>query len=187
MHNAATMRSLFSLALALPLASALPVEPRDAPQFVITDLKATFPYPDGPYGVPAVDSFVNMAVTYPDPSSPTTATTTTSCRLAWPRGIDPGPTAWTPCADPALQVRLPADGWTRTTNFTVELWETLTPSGTGLDASNLLTHNPNDPDAYLLCIQMGKFNPLTCTLTGPMGQRQRQVVMPAVEESSRPA
>lgn len=216
------MRSLFPLAFALPLASAHPVEPRDAPQFVITDLGATFPYPNSPYGVPSVDSVLTISVTYPDPSSPTESTLSTTCSLNWPKGTDPAPTAWTPCVDPALQLRLPTDGWTRTTNFTVELWETLTPSGyvdgtdresnsgfgllmilnrvgllidiilhrTGLVASQLLTSdlgNPSDPNAYMFCIQKGKFNPLTCTLTGPTGQIQRQVVMPAVGENSRPA
>ncbi|KAI1160049.1 hypothetical protein F5B18DRAFT_634295 [Nemania serpens] len=190
MHTASAMRSLFPLAFALPLASAHPVEPRDAPQFVITDLGATFPYPNSPYGVPSVDSVLTISVTYPDPSSPTESTLSTTCSLNWPKGTDPAPTAWTPCVDPALQLRLPTDGWTRTTNFTVELWETLTPSGTGLVASQLLTSdlgNPSDPNAYMFCIQKGKFNPLTCTLTGPTGQIQRQVVMPAVGENSRPA
>lgn len=184
------MRSLLPLALALPLASAHPVERQQGSQFVITNLGATFPYPNSPYGVPAIDSFVTISVNYPDPSSPTESTLDTTCTLRWPRGTDPGPTAWTPCADPALQFRLPVNGWTSTTNFAVELWETLTTSGTALDASHILTSSPgntSDPNTYMFCLQMGKFNPLTCTLTGPMGQSQRQVVMPTVEEGSRPA
>ncbi|KAJ8115614.1 hypothetical protein ONZ43_g4629 [Nemania bipapillata] len=184
------MRSFIPVALALPAAFTHPLKSRDAPEFVITDLGATFPYPQGPYGVPSVNSNLVISVTYPDPSSTTGATLSTTCSLNWPKGTDPAPTEWTPCADPALQFRLPADGWTSTTNFTVELWETLTASGNGLEGSQLIVDdpaNPSDPDAYIFCLQKGKFNPLTCTLTGPFGQTQRTVVIPAAEESSRPA
>ncbi|KAI0403088.1 hypothetical protein F4802DRAFT_323743 [Xylaria palmicola] len=174
----------------LPLAYALPLEPRDAPEFTITGLSATFPYPSSPYGDPTVDSHLDISVTYPDPASSTGATLSTTCSLNWPEGTDPAPTAWTPCADPSLQFRLPAEGWTSTTKFTVELWEELTAAGTGLDASHLITSNPgnpSDPNAFMFCVQKGKFNPLTCTLTGPFGQAPRTVVLPAVEQSSRPA
>ncbi|KAI1747011.1 hypothetical protein F4782DRAFT_522749 [Xylaria castorea] len=174
----------------IPLALALPLESRDAPEFIITDLRATFPYPYPPYGLPSVNSLVDISVTYPDPASSIGNALNTTCSVGWPAGTDPAPTEWTPCASPSLQFRLPANGWTSTTNFTVEFWETLTSSGTGLDASHILTSdigNPSDPNAYLFCIQKGKFNPLTCTLTGPMGQTQRTVVLPAVEQSSRPA
>lgn len=114
----------------LPLALALPLESRDvAAQFTITDLQATFPYPEGPYGDPEVDSFVNIHVTYPDPASDSGATLSTPCSVSWPRGTDPGPTDWSVCDDPSVQFRLPSDGWVRTTNFTAEIWQTLTDSG----------------------------------------------------------
>ncbi|KAI0878533.1 hypothetical protein GGS24DRAFT_443242 [Hypoxylon argillaceum] len=189
MHASSTMRSFIPVALTLPLAFAYPLESRDTPQFVITDLGATFPYPNSPYGDPSVNSNLVISVTYPDSSSTTGATLNTTCSLNWPEGTDPAPTEWAPCADPLLQLRLPADGWTSTTNFTVELWETLTAAGTGLDASQLITSdpgNPSDPDAYMFCLQKGKFNPLTCTLTGPYGQTQRTIIIPAAEEGSRP-
>ncbi|KAK6948490.1 hypothetical protein Daesc_010257 [Daldinia eschscholtzii] len=174
--------SLLSPALAFPL------ERRDTPKFTITSLSATFPYP-GVYGVDSVDSFVNVAVTYPDPSSTSGATLNTTCRVDWPAGTNPGPTEWTPCADSALQFRLPTDGWSSTTNFRVELFEELASDGSGLDASQVLKSNPgnpSDPDTYMFCLQMGKFNPLTCTLTGPMGQSPRTVVMPTTEVPARP-
>ncbi|KAI1499409.1 hypothetical protein F5X99DRAFT_389859 [Biscogniauxia marginata] len=185
MHSPIILTSLFSL---FSLALALPLEPRDAPEFNITSLSATFPYP-GVYGVDSVNSFVNIALTYPDASSTNGATLSTTCRVDWPAGTNPGPTAWTPCANTALQFRLPADGWTGTTNFRVEVWETLTADGAGLDATHYLTSNPgnpSDPNAYMFCLQMGKFNPLTCTLTGPYGQSPRTVVMSATSESARP-
>ncbi|KAI1468601.1 uncharacterized protein F4812DRAFT_423786 [Daldinia caldariorum] len=185
MYKQTILTSVLSL---LSPALALPLEPRDTPEFKITSLGATFPYP-GVYGVDSVNSFVNIAVTYPDPSSTSGATLDTTCRVDWPAGTNPGPTEWTPCANPALQFRLPADGWTSYTNFRVELFEELASDGSGLDASHILTSNPgnsSDPNAYMFCLQMGKFNPLTCTLTGPMGQSQRTVVMPTTEESARP-
>lgn len=117
-----TLLPLLSLALALPL------EPRDAPEFTITSLSATFPYP-GVYGKPTVYSFVDLKVTYPDPSSASGATLNTTCRVDWAEGTNPGPTSWTPCADEALQLRLPTEGWNSTTKFEVELWETMTSNG----------------------------------------------------------
>ncbi|KAI1104091.1 hypothetical protein F4804DRAFT_206239 [Jackrogersella minutella] len=183
------MYSSIILTSLLPLLShALPVSPRDAPEFAISSLSATFPYP-GVYGVDSVNSFVNVALTYPDASSTNGSTLSTSCRVDWPAGTNPGPTAWTPCTDAAVQFRLPADGWTSDTNFRVEFWEQLTSDGSGLDATNYLTFDPgnsSDPNAYLFCLQMGKFNPLTCTLTGPYGESARTVVMSGTEESARP-
>lgn len=173
----------------LPLALALPLESRDeAAQFVITALGARFPYP-GVYGVDAVDSFVNIQVTYPDPASDSGATLSTSCSVNWPKGTDPGPTDWSVCADPSVQFRLPSDGWTRDTNFNAEIWQTLTDSGSGLDGSHIIASNPgnpSDPNALMFCLQMGKFNPLTCTLTGPYGQSPRTVILPAVAKAARP-
>ncbi|KAI1764176.1 hypothetical protein GGR53DRAFT_330257 [Hypoxylon sp. FL1150] len=181
---------MFSLAIPtilplLSLALALPLEPRDDPKFTINSLSATFPYP-GVYGKPTVNSFVNIAVAYPDPSSTSGATLNTTCSVSWPEGTAPGPTAWTPCGDSALQLRLPTEGWTSTTNFEVELWETTTTDGAGLDATQILTSGPSDPNGQMFCIQMGKFNPLTCTLTGPYGSTPRTVVMDATEETSQP-
>ncbi|KAI2629553.1 hypothetical protein GGR54DRAFT_585591 [Hypoxylon sp. NC1633] len=180
--------SITSLLTLLPLGLALPLEPRDAPEFNITGLSATFPYP-GVYGDTSVNSYVNIALAYPDASSIDGSTLTTTCRVDWPAGTNPGPTVWTPCADPSMQFRLPAEGWSSNTNFRVEVWETLTPEGAGLDATHYLTFNPGnsgDPNAYLFCLQMGKFNPLTCSLTGPYGQSARTVVMSATESGARP-
>ncbi|KAI1410076.1 hypothetical protein F5Y13DRAFT_168293 [Hypoxylon sp. FL1857] len=179
---------LISFLPILSSALALPLDARDAPVFNITSLSATFPY-HGVYGVDSVNSFVDVALSYPDASSASKPILTTTCRVNWPAGTNPGPTAWTPCANAALQFRLPADGWNSTTNFRAEFWEELTPNGAGLDATHYLTSdpgNPSDPNAYMFCIQMGKFNPLTCSLTGPMGESARTVVMSATEESARP-
>lgn len=96
----------------------------DGPEFTITTLSATFPS-TGPDGLDPVNSFVDIALTYPDND----AVLSTTCRVDWPAGTQPGPTAWTPCANRALQFRFPADGWTSTTNFRVEVWETLTSQG----------------------------------------------------------
>ncbi|KAI1660149.1 hypothetical protein F4813DRAFT_351125 [Daldinia decipiens] len=185
MYKQTILTSVLSL---LSPALALPLEPRDTPEFTITSLGATFPYP-GVYGVDSVNSFVNVAVTYPDASSTSDATLNTTCRVDWPAGTNPGPTEWTACANPALQFRLPADGWTATTNFRVELFEELASNGAGLYATHILTSNPgnsSDPNAYMFCLQMGKFNPLTCTLTGPWGQSPRTVVMSTTNENGRP-
>ncbi|KAI8623493.1 hypothetical protein F5Y19DRAFT_458329 [Xylariaceae sp. FL1651] len=186
MYASATLSTLLPL---LSFSLALPLEARDAPALTITDLRATFPYPYGPYGDNSVNSFVNIVLSYPDTSSTAGTTLSTTCSVNWPAGTNPGPTAWTACADLALQFRLPADGWTSTTNFRVELWQTLTSEGAGLDASHILTSNPgnpSDPNALMFCLQMGKFNPLTCTLTGPLGQSQRTVAMSTVQESIIP-
>ncbi|KAK6069385.1 hypothetical protein SCUP234_10697 [Seiridium cupressi] len=186
MHGQTIFASLLPV---LPLTLAHPLQPRDTSEFTITSLSATFPYPYPPYGLDSVDSFVGVAVTYPDASSTDGATLSTTCRVDWPAGTNPGPTAWAECADPALQFRLPTDGWTGTTNFNVELFQTTTSTGTGLDASHILTSNPgnsSDPNAYMFCLQKGKFNPLTCTLTGPYGQTQRTVVLSTSGVSSRP-
>ncbi|KAI1403218.1 hypothetical protein F4819DRAFT_236757 [Hypoxylon fuscum] len=185
MHTSTILTSLLPLS---SLALALPLESRDAPEFTLTSLSATFPYP-GVYGVDEVDSFVDISLTYPDSSSANGATLTTTCGVNWPKGTTPGPTAWTPCANTALQFRLPADGWTSNTNFRVEVWETLTADGAGLDASHIIASDPgnsSNPNALMFCLQKGKFNPLTCTLTGPYGSTPETVVMPATAESARP-
>lgn len=127
MYTLSILKSLLPL---LPLTLALPLESRDTtPQFNITSLGATFPYP-GVYGVDSVNSYVNIAVSYPDSSSTNeSAVLSTSCRVDWPAGTTPGPTSWAPCTDTALQFRLPAEGWTSYTNFRVELWEQLKSDG----------------------------------------------------------
>ncbi|KAI2462820.1 hypothetical protein F4781DRAFT_172355 [Annulohypoxylon bovei var. microspora] len=185
MHSQTIITSLLPL---LSLSLALPLEPRDTPEFTLTSLSATFPDP-GVYGVDAVDSFVNVALTYPDASSTSGATLDTTCSVNWAYGTNPGPTAWTPCADTAVQFRLPTDGWTSTTNFRVEFWEQLTSDGSGLDATHYIDMNPgnpSDPNAVMFCLQKGKFNPLTCTLTGPYGESATTVSMAATEESAIP-
>ncbi|OTB09231.1 hypothetical protein M426DRAFT_316520 [Hypoxylon sp. CI-4A] len=183
MYTSTILASLLSLT---SLALARPVETRDEAQFTITSLGATFPYP-GVYGVDAVDSYVNVGLSYPDASANGSILSTT-CEVAWPKGTTPGPTEWTPCANTAVQFRLPADGWIGNTNFKAEFWAGLSDAS-GLYASHILTAGPgngNDPNAYMFCIQKGKFNPLTCTLTGPYGSTARTVEMTATEEALRP-
>ncbi|KAK6221321.1 hypothetical protein LQW54_001420 [Pestalotiopsis sp. IQ-011] len=179
----ATILPLLSSAIARPV-----VEQRDAStDITITSLSATFPS-TGVYGSGDVDSFVTVGVTYPAPND-TTTTTTTTCTVSWPSGTDPAPTEWTDCADAPLQLRLPADGWTSSGNFRVELWEALTSDGTGLDAAHLLQMNPNDPsseNSLLWCQTYGKFRPTQCTLSGPYGQTARTLTISATEESARP-
>ena len=125
MHGPAFATSLLPL---FSLALATPFKRQDFFEFNITSLSATFPYP-GPYGVDSVDSFVRIAVTWPESMSTESGTVSTTCEVDWEAGVTPGPTDWTPCANTTLQFRLPADGWTSTTNFRVQLYESLTPEG----------------------------------------------------------
>jgi hypothetical protein len=117
MHGPAVLASILP---ALSCALAHPLRQRDTSDFTITSLNATFPYPYPPYGLDAVDSSVNVGLTYPGADSSLSSTT---CSVGWPSGTNPGPTDWTACADAALQFRLPTDGWTSTTNFRVEFWQ----------------------------------------------------------------
>lgn len=58
-----------------------------------------------------------------------------------------------------------------------------------LSGSHLLTMTvgaPADPNAYLTCIQYGKFQPETCELGGPLAQHQGPVVIPATIIDERP-
>ncbi|KAI1339093.1 hypothetical protein F5Y15DRAFT_384773 [Xylariaceae sp. FL0016] len=183
-----TSIALIGILPSLSFGLALPLQARDTSEFNITGLSATFPYP-GFDGVDEVDSYVSISVSYPAPASTDGAALSTTCRVDWAKGTDPGPTEWTPCVDTSMQFRLPADGWTNDENFRVELWEDLS-DGSGLDASHILKAGPaygGDPDAYMFCIQKGKFNPLTCDFTGPYGSTHNTVVMPTTEESTRPA
>lgn len=126
MHTSVLLTALTTV---IPLALAHPLKGRDAQSLTITSLGATFPYPYPPYGLDAVDSHVSVGLSYPDASSADGAALSTTCRVDWPSGTSPGPTEWTACTDTTVQFRLPADGWTSTTNFRVEFWETLTPEG----------------------------------------------------------
>ncbi|KAI0383664.1 hypothetical protein F5Y04DRAFT_269928 [Hypomontagnella monticulosa] len=171
---------LFSLGLALPL------EARDATDFNITSLSATFPYP-GVYGVDSVNSFVEIALSYPDPAS-SDASLTTTCRVDWPAGTPPAATAWAACADPDVVFRIAS--LTSTNNFSVGVFQQRSVDGEGLSATHVLTSNPgnpSDPNAYMFCLQKGKFNPLTCSLTGPYGSTPRIVEMTSVAVAERPA
>ncbi|KAI1074811.1 hypothetical protein F5B20DRAFT_427435 [Whalleya microplaca] len=187
MHAPTMLASLLPL---LPLTLALPLESRAIHEFDITALSAKLPV-SGTYGTGAIDSSISITVNYPDASSTTGANLTTTCSYAWPASITPGPTNWTQCTDPALQWRLPEKGWTSTTNYRVEVYQSLTDdaAGAGLDATHYLDMNPSvtsDPSAYLSCIQMGKFTPLICQLSGPLSAHPAPVVMYASEESTRP-
>ncbi|KAI1208188.1 uncharacterized protein F4807DRAFT_461914 [Annulohypoxylon truncatum] len=179
---------MLSLLPLLSLSRALPLEVRDVPDFTLTSLDATFPY-SGVYGDESVNSFVNVALSYQNPSSTIVDTLNTTCGVSWPAGTNPGPTNWTNCADTNMQFRLPTDGWTSTTNFRVEFWEQLTSDGSGLEATHYIEMDPSDPTnpaAVMFCLQKGKFNPLTCSLTGPYGESATTVSMTATEETARP-
>ncbi|KAF2714498.1 hypothetical protein K504DRAFT_5167 [Pleomassaria siparia CBS 279.74] len=180
---------LTSLLLTLPLALARPLDPRAIHEFSITSLSATLPI-DGPQGTGPIDSNIGITVAYPDAASTSGANSSTTCSFAWPASTPPGPTDWTPCVDTALEWRLPANGWTSQRNYRVEIYQTLTSDGAGLSATHNLKMNPGqstDPDAYLSCIQMGKFTPDRCQLNGPLSARPGPVIMSAVEESARPS
>lgn len=118
-----------------PLVSlALPLESRDPPRgFNITSLMATLPY-IGVYGSGPVDSFLTITVSYPHlppPPPPNTndAPSETKCTFNWPKGTAPHAFEWSPCDDPTLQWRLPADGWTYQTDYVVELFLPTTTDG----------------------------------------------------------
>lgn len=62
-------------------------------------------------------------------------------------------------------------------------------STTGLDGSHLLTMtvgSPADPNAYISCIEYGKFQPYTCTLGGVLAQHSGPVLVPAAVVTERP-
>ncbi|KAI1359935.1 hypothetical protein F5Y08DRAFT_318346 [Xylaria arbuscula] len=183
------MHAITSLIPLLPLALALPHHSRQVTnEFDLTELHGTFPT-SGVYGTGPIDSSLSVTVTYPDPSSTTGARLSTTCSYAWPASIGPGPTDWTTCTDASVQWRLPADSWTSYGNYRVEVYQTLTSDGAGLDASHQLVVAPgmsSNPDAYLSCLQMGKFTPTICQLNGPLSALPGPVVMSASEESVRP-
>lgn len=123
--------SASSLAL-LPLAGFVLAHPatrsslalrQTTPEFEITALSENLPV-GPPYGTGDIATTLALTVSYPDPAG-TDATLSTTCSYTWPVGVLSG-TDWTPCADPALQWRLPAANYTSGTNFLVELFETVT-------------------------------------------------------------
>ncbi|GAP90750.1 hypothetical protein SAMD00023353_5200880 [Rosellinia necatrix] len=185
------MRVISSITAIIPLLSlgqSIPHGPRAVHEFDLTELHGSFPT-DGVYGTGPIASSLSITVSYPDPSSNNGANLTTSCSYAWPASIAPGPTDWTTCQDPSVEWRLPEKGWTSYRNYRVELYQTLTADGAGLDATHYLTQNPatpSDPNAYLSCIQMGKFTPTICQLNGPLSALPGPVVMYASEETARP-
>ncbi|KAJ2987090.1 hypothetical protein NUW58_g4694 [Xylaria curta] len=185
------MRTLGSIAFILPLLPlglSIPHERQVAHEFNLTGLTGTFPT-SGVYGTGPIDSSLSITVTYPDASSTNDASLTTTCSYGWPASIGPGPTNWTTCQDSSVQWRLPASNWKSFGNYLVELYQTLTPDGAGLYANHTLTFNPgdrSDPNAYLSCLQMGKFTPTFCRLDGPLSVVRGPVVMSASEETARP-
>ncbi|RWA12858.1 hypothetical protein EKO27_g2234 [Xylaria grammica] len=185
MRAISTLTPIVSL---LPLALAIPHGRQVVHEFDLTELHGTFPT-NGVYGTGPIDSSLSISVTYPDPSSDSGANLTTTCSTAWPASIGPGPTDWATCEDSSVQWRLPADGWSSYGNYRVELYQTLTDDGAGLDATHYLTFNPSttsDPNAYLSCLQMGKFTPTICQINGPLSRVPGPVVMYASEETARP-
>ncbi|KAI1424315.1 hypothetical protein F5Y12DRAFT_462028 [Xylaria sp. FL1777] len=186
MRPISTLTPIISL---LPLALAAPYGRRQLHEFDLNSLLGTFPTA-GVYGTGPIDSSISITVTYPDPSSTSGANLTTSCSYAWPASIGPGPTNWTTCEDSSVQWRLPEKGWTAYNNYRVELYQTLTADGAGLDATHYLDVNPtttSDPSAYLSCLQMGKFTPTICELNGPLSAHPGPVVMYASEETVMPS
>ncbi|KAI0481071.1 hypothetical protein GGR56DRAFT_303715 [Xylariaceae sp. FL0804] len=187
MHQFTALTSLLALA---PVGFAAPFAPVlvQTSDFNITALSATLPE-DGPYGSGPIASSMSITLSYP--SSSDAAISTTTCSTSWASGDSPGPTDWSDCADASLSWRLPTDGWTSQTNFRVEVFQTLSSDGSGLDATHYLDFNPgdtSDTSAYLSCIQMGEFQPLTCSLGGtPLAPHQPPVVMTATEETTRPS
>ena len=124
------MHTLSVLSFILPalLSRAATVEPRTTYEFDITALSASLPV-DGVYGTGPRDAPISITVTYPDPSSTSGGTLSTTCDHLWPASTPPSPFEWTPCADPALQWHLPADGWTNAGNYRVDLYQTLEADG----------------------------------------------------------
>lgn len=112
----------------LPLSLAAAVARQTTYEFEITALSASLPV-NGVYGTGPRDAPISITVTYPDPSSPNGGTLSTTCSHLWPASIPPSPTEWAPCADSALQWRLPAEGWTSAGNYRVDLYETLNADG----------------------------------------------------------
>ncbi|KAF2972546.1 hypothetical protein GQX73_g901 [Xylaria multiplex] len=172
----------------LPLALSAPHGRQAVHEFDLTGLAGSFPT-DGVYGTGPIASSLSITITYPDPSSTDGENLTTTCSYSWPSSTAPGPTDWTECQDSSVQWRLPTNGWTNRGNYRVELYQTLTADGAGLDATHYLTFNPgtpSDPNAYLSCIQMGKFTPTICQIDGPLSVVRGPVVMYASEETARP-
>ncbi|KAI0123925.1 hypothetical protein BJ170DRAFT_637589 [Xylariales sp. AK1849] len=157
------------------------------PQFEITALTSSLPV-GPPYGTGNIDFSIRITVTYPEPTFLTNETLSTTCSHIWPAGTSPGPTDWAACQDALVQWRLPSDGWTNDANYKVEFFETL-DGASGLDGSHYLDMNPgntSDPNAYLSCIQYGKFQPRTCQLGGALSVQQPPVIIPTTEKSTRP-
>ncbi|KAI0903225.1 hypothetical protein F4823DRAFT_308242 [Ustulina deusta] len=182
------INSLTPILSLLPLALSIPHGRQVIHEFDLTELHGSFPTP-GVYGTGAIASSLSITVTYPDSSSTSGANLTTTCSYAWSASTGPGPTDWTACGDASVQWRLPTDGWSSDGNFRVELYQTLTADGAGLDATHYLTMNPgatSDPNAYLSCIQMGKFTPIICQINGQLSVLRGPVVMYASEETARP-
>ncbi|KAI0508736.1 hypothetical protein F5B22DRAFT_381828 [Xylaria bambusicola] len=183
MHAISSLTSIITL---LPIALAMPHGRQVVHEFDLTELHGTFPS-DGPYGTGPINSSLSIKVTYPDPSSTDGANLTTTCSYAWPASVSPGPIDWTACEDPSVAWRL--NNWTSSGNYRVELYQTLTADGAGLDASHQLTvapGMPSNPNAYLSCLQMGKFTPTVCQINGPLSALPGPVVMYASEEAVRP-
>jgi hypothetical protein len=143
----------------------------------ITALSANLPV-GPPYGYTGQTS---LSVTV----SHTTGTTT--CSTSWPG--TPAPfTTWAACADPSVQWRVPTPGWTGGASFEVDLY--VSNADGGLTGSHTLDMNPgdsSDPNAYLSCIQYGKFTPLVCNLGGPLAAQQPPVEFSVTQVSALPA
>ncbi|KAI0871778.1 hypothetical protein GGS24DRAFT_503445 [Hypoxylon argillaceum] len=183
------LSGIISIVPLLLLAVAAPHKRQTDHEFDITALNGRFPT-GGPYGTGPIASSLSITINYPDASSTTGAILTTTCSYSWPASTPPGPTDWSVCEDTSVQWRLPTDGWTNFVNYRVEVYQTISPDGAGLDATHYLTQNPgmsSDPNAFLSCIQMGKFNPDVCQLNGPLSVHPGPVVMYATEETARPS
>ncbi|KAI0151745.1 hypothetical protein GGR57DRAFT_513701 [Xylariaceae sp. FL1272] len=157
-------------------------------QFLITSLTGKFTAQGSDAGSP-IDASLKITLSYPI-NGTTSETTETVCNLGWPKTDGPGPTGWTLCDTPAVQWRIPPNGWSSTHNFHIDIFQILNYNGAGLYGTHGLIVNPgntSNPDAYLSCLQMGKFEPDTCTINGPLSAQTGSVVVPAEPMAKKPS
>ncbi|KAL9106455.1 MAG: hypothetical protein Q9227_008543 [Pyrenula ochraceoflavens] len=134
-------------------------------------MTASFPV-GPPYGTSS--SFapsIQFTLDYP----PNGASTT--CSYTWPAGSQGSATSWTACADSSVQFQFPADGYVALGNFVLAVRETSSPNLSG--SVKITSNNQQDPNAYLSCIQYGKFQPSTCQLNGPLSGGKAPITIAA--------
>ncbi|KAI1269275.1 hypothetical protein F5Y18DRAFT_439816 [Xylariaceae sp. FL1019] len=161
-----------------------------AHEFAITSLTGKFQASGSAAGSP-FDAALQITLNYTmDPAAAEGETVDTICNLGWDKAEGPGPTNWTLCDTPAVQWRLPSEGWSSTHNFHVDVFQTTDYNGAGLYGTHGLIVSPgnrSNPDAYLSCIQMGKYQPDTCTINGALSAHMGSVIMPAEPRAKKPS